>query len=268
MDDDKIIYVADTGNNRIVEWYPGATNGQIFIENNEKRGTFYHLNQPADITVDKRTNSLIVCDQKNKRIIRWYRQSIVDPKVLIENIFCSSLIIGDSDLYVFDLTTSEARKWFSSSSYGKRISVNNYPEEGFSPYPSDIEREYYDMHQPVYLFRDGTTRLMKWINNVNVRAVVNNSRNEIDEILQISYFRGPVVDRLGTLYAVDRINHRIVRWLKGDTQGSTIIGGNGKGKNVNQLDNPCSLSFDLDGNIYVTDTGNHRVQRFNIVRNT
>ena len=62
-------------------------------------------------------------------------------------------------------------------------------------------------------------------------------------------------------------NDRIMRWPKEATQGSVIVGGNGRGGQSNQLNNPIGLSFDRHGNLYVVDYGNHRVQKFNIDSN-
>jgi hypothetical protein len=59
-----------------------------------------------------------------------------------------------------------------------------------------------------------------------------------------------------------------MRWVKGATQGSVIVGGNGVGGGQsNQLNVPVGLSFDRHGNLYVVDNGNDRVQKFNIDSN-
>ena len=65
----------------------------------------------------------------------------------------------------------------------------------------------------------------------------------------------------------DEGNDRIMRWVKGATEGSVIVGGNGRGGQSNQLNGPIGLSFDRHGNLYVVDYGNHRVQKFNIDSN-
>jgi sugar lactone lactonase YvrE len=82
------------------------------------------------------------------------------------------------------------------------------------------------------------------------------------------YPRGVVVDQLGTVYVAEDGNHRITRWVKGATQGSVIVGGNGGGGQSNQLNVPIGLSFDWHGNLYVVDAGNDRVQKFNIDSNS
>ena len=46
------------------------------------------------------------------------------------------------------------------------------------------------------------------------------------------------------------------------TSGTIIAGGNGSGSNANKLNSPLGMAIDSSGNIYVADTGNHRIQKF------
>ena len=85
-----------------------------------------------------------------------------------------------------------------------------------------------------------------------------------NSLRQLSSPQGVVVDQLDTVYVADCGNARIMRWMKGATQGNIIVGGNGEGEQSNQLNGPIGLSFDRHGNLYVVDCGNHRVQKFNI----
>ncbi|CAF4485338.1 unnamed protein product, partial [Rotaria socialis] len=73
---------------------------------------------------------------------------------------------------------------------------------------------------------------------------------------------------MGTIYVNDHYNHRIMRWLKGSTSGSIIIGGQGSGNGTTQLSYPDDLIFDRQGNIYVSDYFNHRVQMFTVDKST
>lgn len=43
--------------------------------------------------------------------------------------------------------------------------------------------------------------------------------------------------------------------------GCSMVAGNGR----MQLDSPRDLKFDVEGNLYVSDQGNHRVQKFAII---
>ena len=55
-----------------------------------------------------------------------------------------------------------------------------------------------------------------------------------------------------------------MRWNKGAKQGLIMAGGYGKGDQANQLSSPLGLKLDRQGNVYVVDNGNCRVQRFDI----
>ncbi len=47
-----------------------------------------------------------------------------------------------------------------------------------------------------------------------------------------------------------------------NTNGITVAGGNGPGSNQNQLNFPYSVIVDANNNLYITDTQNHRVQKW------
>ena len=65
-----------------------------------------------------------------------------------------------------------------------------------------------------------------------------------------------------TVYVADSGNHRVMRWYKEAKEGNIIVGGNGKGQQLNQLNGPIDLSFDGENNLYVVDFWNNRVQKF------
>ncbi|CAF5157948.1 unnamed protein product, partial [Rotaria sp. Silwood1] len=56
--------------------------------------------------------------------------------------------------------------------------------------------------------------------------VVAGGQGKGNDLTQLSYPQGVVVDQLGTVYVADEWNNRIMRWPKGATQGSVIVGGN------------------------------------------
>ena len=66
------------------------------------------------------------------------------------------------------------------------------------------------------------------------------------------------------LYISDT-DHHAVRRYRLDTMGEGVIvaGGHGQGAGLHQLNQPTYLFVDRHGNVYVTDTGNHRVMKWN-----
>ena len=79
--------------------------------------------------------------------------------------------------------------------------------------------------------------------------------------------RGIHVDSSGTLYIADAGNHRIrmihpwgtITTLAGT--GQSGYNGDGGLARIAQLSNPSGVTTDLFGNVFISDTGNHRVRR-------
>ncbi len=79
---------------------------------------------------------------------------------------------------------------------------------------------------------------------------------------------GVFVDASGNLFVSDNANHRIQKFVYDTpsdtyaTDGVTVAGGNGVGSGTAQLDNPGGVFVDADGNLFVADKDNHRIQKF------
>jgi sugar lactone lactonase YvrE len=74
---------------------------------------------------------------------------------------------------------------------------------------------------------------------------------------------GVTLDPMGNVYVADTENHRIQFFPAGQTVGTTIAGiSDVSGSNSNQLYVPYTVRLDNQLNLYVTDTGNHRIQKF------
>ncbi|CAF0882373.1 unnamed protein product [Rotaria sordida] len=74
VDHDQNIYVADCVNDRVMEWKPGATSGRVVAGGNDEESKANQLDGPRGVIIDKQTDSLIICDSRNRRIVRWPRQ--------------------------------------------------------------------------------------------------------------------------------------------------------------------------------------------------
>ncbi|CAF4267389.1 unnamed protein product, partial [Adineta steineri] len=82
-DDHQTIYIADHDNHRIVQWKYEANNGQVVAGRNEEGNRRYQLNGPRDVIVDKKNDSLIICDGGNGRVVRWSRQNGTNGETII-----------------------------------------------------------------------------------------------------------------------------------------------------------------------------------------
>lgn len=79
---------------------------------------------------------------------------------------------------------------------------------------------------------------------------------------QLYYPFGMFVDSSNSLYIADWHNNRIQKWVSGALTGTTVAGQpNGTaGSNSSYFTGRSNLFVDSSGNMYITDTGNVRVQ--------
>ncbi len=80
--------------------------------------------------------------------------------------------------------------------------------------------------------------------------------------------RGIIVDEFGSIIVADATNHQIARWQKDKTEGTIVIGSQLRDSKPDQLNHPIGSSVDQDGNLYVCEHQNHRVQMFTIDEST
>ena len=55
------------------------------------------------------------------------------------------------------------------------------------------------------------------------------------------------------------------RWKIGEEKGEVVAGRNDEGNQSKQLYYLTGLSFDHEANLYVSDHGNNRIQRFDLI---
>ncbi|CAF3461294.1 unnamed protein product [Rotaria socialis] len=264
VDDAQTVYVADRNNHRIVGWKWNATSGEVVAGGNGEGNGTHQLFNPFDVIVDKERDSFIICDWRNRRVVRWLRRNGIHGETTISNIDCFGLTMDDiGSVYVADMKKHEVRRFQRGDSQGTVVAGGNgdgnHDDQLSSPQYVFVDRDY-----SVYVSDFGNHRVMKWVEDAKEGVVVAGGQGQGNNFTQLSNPQGVVVDKMGTVYVADAENYRIMRWVKEATEGNVIVGGNGRAELLNELNYPFGLSFDLYGNLYVVEWGNNRVQKFNI----
>ncbi|CAF4722333.1 unnamed protein product [Rotaria sp. Silwood1] len=267
VDDNENIFVADSANDRIVEWKAGAKEGRIVAGGDDPLQETSTLNAPLDVIVDKKTNSLIICDTTRRRVIRWRRGADTEDETITTDIDCNGLTMDENgSIYVTDNERNEVMRYDIGDSKGTIVAGGNGKGDGLNQL-SGAYCVFVDQNYSIYVSDEDNHRVMKWADGATEGVVVAGGQGEGDSLSQLKDPRGVIVDQLGTVYVADYGNARVMRWFKDATQGDIIAGGNGQGDAANQLAWPNGLAFDNQGNLYVVDAGNSRVQKFDIVEN-
>ncbi|CAF3372743.1 unnamed protein product [Rotaria socialis] len=265
-DDDQVLVIADYENHRIMQWKNGDTmNGQVVAGGKGIGKGLHQLFWPTDVVIDKETDSLIICDRENRRVVRWSRRSgTTQGEILVNNIDCFGLAMDEQRyLYISDSGKHEVRRYQLGEKNGVLVAGGNGKGSGLNQLnvPTFL---FVDRQQNVYVSDNNNHRVMKWNKDAKEGTVVAEGQGKGNSLTQLYYPEGIFVDTLGTLYVADSYYSRVMRWTEGARQGTVIVGGNGEGEGANQFNYLCSLSFDRHGNLYVADWNNHRVQRFSI----
>ncbi|CAF3846003.1 unnamed protein product [Rotaria sp. Silwood1] len=265
VNDEQTVYVTDPNNNRVMKYVLGSTSGQVVAGGNGRGNEAHQLAGPSDVIVDKETNSLIICDNVNKRVIRWPRVNRIRGETIISSVSCHGLTMDENgSLYVVGYGTDEVRRYRKGESQGTVVAGGNGRENRLDQlhWPQYV---FVDRDRSVYISEWYNHRVTKWVEGAKQGIVVAGGNEQGKSLNQLASPEEVVVDQSGTIYVADSINHRVVRWVKGATQGTVIAGGNGQGKVSNQFSHPYGLAFDRYGNLYVVDHWNHRVQKLSIV---
>ncbi|CAF1274257.1 unnamed protein product [Adineta steineri] len=260
IDKNKNIFIADSWNNRIIEWKYNAKEGQIIAGGKEMD----QLNEPTDVIVDQQNHSIIIADKGNRRVIQWLNQN---QQILIANIDCWGLVIDKNGfLYVSDHKKNEVRRWKMGEYNNEGIVVAGGNRKGdqlnqFNS-PTFIS---VDEDQSVYVSDENNLRVMKWRKDAREGTVVAGGNGYGRNLTQLSSPQGVIVDHLGQIYVADYWNDRIMRWCEGKQDGEIVVDRYDQKNQTNQLVFSSGLSFDDEGNLYVADHFNHRIQKFEVI---
>ena len=261
-DNNLTIYIADANNNRIMEWKSNGTSGRIVAGGNGYGNQLNQLDEPTDVIVDRSTDSIIICDKRNHRIMRWHRQNTITGEILLINFQCQELAADNAGyFYASSINMYEIRRWKGSANNVETVAdgVIRMDSISTSSHPGHI---YVDKDGSIYASDRQNHVVIKWMKNSKQGLIVAGENRSKSSLARLDHPRGLVVDRLGNIYITDSGNHRVICWMQKTNEIRVIVGGNGKGNGLNQLQSPSSLFFDKHGHLYVLDTFNSRVQKY------
>ena len=209
-DDNQSIVIADWGNDRIVEWTIGATNGKVIAGGQSQGNRLDQLYGSTDVLVDKETNSLFITDQGNRRVLRWSRrQGTTQGEVIVDNIYCYGLAMDHQRyFYVSDVVKHEVRRYTIGDKSGIIAAGGN----GRGNQLNQLNCPWYlfiDEEQALYVSDYDNHRVMKWNKGSNQGIVVAGGRGRGSALTQLSHPQGLFVDTSHVIYVADARNDRV-----------------------------------------------------------
>jgi len=251
LDSNGNLYIADGGNNRILK----------ITKNTRKVTTLISDVYTLYLFFDKSYTYLYYTDPTYKRVqklnIKSGQQTTVAGIVSKGNanqLSTPSGLYVDSHgaLYVADANFDDVLKFKAGSQTG--VLVANQLSHPGGLFVDETDKNY------LYICDVYNRRVVRWSSDRITATTVADSFGSFTSTYGYAGPRSVIVDPTGKqLYISDQGENRIVRWpLKDGKNGQVVIQPTG----VYTLNAPYGIKFDVSNNLYVADSGNHRVVKF------
>ncbi|CAF3636239.1 unnamed protein product [Adineta steineri] len=267
IDDEKqTIYVAGSiyRTGRIVGWKFGEKNGEIVAGGDEPGSNLDQLDKPSDVTVDRKKDLLIICDQGNQRVVQWSRQKQKDPKIIISGIKCNGVTVDNNgDIYVSEGENHTVIRLKQGEAEGTIVAGGN----GRGDNPNQLNNPTYifvDKQYSIYVSDYKSGRVTKWIKNAKEGIIVTNESIPENGESQSADSYGMAVDHFGNVYVSEYENNRIVRWSEGSKEGDIVMNGGSYERPPQLFSVPTVISLDRKGNLYVFDIYEYYIMKFDV----
>jgi gliding motility-associated-like protein len=293
------IFVADYINDRVQEWVPGATEGIIVAGSSLPNYTGSVFSRPTSLFLDDQGNIYIGVDGGGNSVQEW-SPSINNTSLFTytpEDFAPGNFYAKVTDIYGCTVTTNAFYIYGFSNPQITISSTTTTSTGSCSPLTFTAAATGVDVNATYQWQINGINKgandsvftYNNWHNGDIVQCVLtNNSACTVPTATAIS--NNITVNVTGqssvslaakngtclgdTLFFSANDSLAQIIWYNGNSPvdtvfatdtasfGVTVAGGNGKGENANQFNQPDDIFFDAAGNMYIDDLVNARVQEF------
>jgi sugar lactone lactonase YvrE len=231
------------------------------------------LDGPRGLFFDQKTQILYIADRDNHRVQQFLPNGQIrtiagDPNgnsgTGNNRLNQPSAIYVDENenLFIADTNNHRVQKWIKGSTSGTTVAGQTATPGSALNQLSSPQAIWVDSKGNLYIADLRNHRIVKWTFQTSIVVAggngQGNSPNQLNDPVGLD-FDEPNND----LYISNYLGHSITKWKIGDTQGTFIAGTVGQnGNSSTQFSNPSTVELDKNGNIYIADTYNHRIQLF------
>jgi hypothetical protein len=270
---DDTLYIADTGNGRIVVIRPNSTEAVAIIQSGETPDQYAGY---VDVFVT-RTNFYVLDSLMNQ--VKIWRMNGSSPYTIDENppsiINIESAdhfyVDTDGNVYVTERSTNTVKCFPSSSTNNSdAFTVAGNGTTGSEPSQLNSPRGIFvDDARSLYIADCENNRIQKWAYGASIGVtVVGNGACGSNDLGHLCCPTLVVVDSNQRIYTVESAFGRIIRWIVGAVSGECIAACSGAHDlQSHNLFYTYAIAFDSQGSLYASDEFSHLVQKFQIIIN-
>ncbi|CAF1417664.1 unnamed protein product, partial [Rotaria sp. Silwood1] len=159
----------------------------------------------------------------------------------------------DQTIYVADQSNHRIVEWKRGATSGQVVAGGNGQGSGdhqlYNPTDVIIDKE----RDSLIICDYSNRRVVRWPrrNGTSGETIISNI-----------FCWGLTMDENGSLYVTDYGKNEVRRYRRGESQGTVVAGGNGRGNRLDQLSRPTYVFVDRDHSVYVSDWDNRRVMKW------
>ncbi|CAF1253105.1 unnamed protein product [Adineta steineri] len=253
VDTNNTVYVANKASNQIQVWLSGSSMPTRKITTGITSPYSIFATITGDIYVDN--------GYTNNRVDKWASYGNISSSVMQVQGACYDLFIDANNTLYCSLYTQHqvAIKSLNGNSSMWIVAAGTECNGSTSNSLNNPRGIFVDTNLNLYVADCGNDRVQLFLSG-QVTATTVAGSTAIGTI-SLDCPSDVALDGGGYLFIVDSNNNRIIG--SGPNGFRCIIGcGTGNGSTSTQLSSPSTFSFDSYGNIFITDQGNSRVQKF------
>lgn len=259
IDTNNTIYATDRTNNRTLIWTEGSSTPTRIIS--------HDLIQPAAIFVIDNGDIFIDNGAVNGRVDKWSINSTTGVPVMYVSGICFGLFVDRNNSLYCSIQTQHlvVKISLNDSSNTSVISAGTGVCGSTANMLCSPTGIFVDTNFDLYVADTANNRIQLFqLGQMNATTIAGTGSISTITLYQPT---GVMIDGSGYLYIVNRGNYSIIR--SGVNGYHCVIGCSSTiGSAPDQLNQPYNLAFDNNGNIFVMDEFNNRLQEFPLTINS
>ncbi|CAF1181239.1 unnamed protein product [Adineta steineri] len=217
------------------------------------------LNNPSKIFIKEDSQSFIneisIISSRESKFNKWKQNAIVvaggngQGQQLNQLFFPYEIFIDKKkNIIIADYGNNRIVEWKYNAKEGQIIAGRNQIDQLYRPTGMIVDQQ----NHSIITAHFWDNQVIRWMNQ-NQQILIDN--------IDCSRL---TMDKNGFFYVSDWARNEVRRWKMEEynNEGVVVAGGNGKGNQLNQLNDPTSIFVDEDQSVYISDHDNNRVMKW------